>query len=83
MFWEFGFAIAGLIPLVNSIISTECPPDKKGEVFGFNFLTGHAGMALGPFAAGALSGWFGYQAVIVASGLILFPLIIYLNYGKK
>ncbi len=71
--WRFiaGFAIAGLIPLVNSIISTECPPDKKGEVFGFNFLTGHAGMA------------FGYQAVIVASGLILFPLIIYLNYGKK
>lgn len=83
--WRFiaGFAIAGLIPLVNSIISTECPPDKKGEVFGFNFLTGHAGMALGPFAAGALSGWFGYQAVIVASGLILFPLIIYLNYGKN
>lgn len=83
--WRFiaGFAIAGLIPLVNSIISTECPPDKKGEVFGFNFLTGHAGMALGPFAAGALSGWFGYQAVIVASGLTLFPLIIYLNYGKK
>lgn len=83
--WRFiaGFAIAGLIPLVNSIISTECPPDKKGEVFGFNFLTGHAGMALGPFAAGALSGWFGYQAVIVASGLILFSLIIYLNYGKK
>lgn len=83
--WRFiaGFAIVGLIPLVNSIISTECPPDKKGEVFGFNFLTGHAGMALGPFAAGALSGWFGYQAVIVASGLILFPLIIYLNYGKK
>lgn len=83
--WRFvaGFAIAGLIPLVNSIISTECPPDKKGEVFGFNFLTGHAGMALGPFAAGALSGWFGYQAVIVASGLILFPLIVYLNYGKK
>lgn len=83
--WRFiaGFAIAGLIPLVNSIISTECPPDKKGEVFGFNFLTGHAGMALAPFAAGALSGWFGYQAVIVASGLILFPLIIYLNYGKK
>ena len=83
--WRFiaGFAIACLIPLVNSIISTECPPDKKGEVFGFNFLTGHAGMALGPFAAGALSGWFGYQAVIVASGLILFPLIIYLNYGKK
>ena len=80
--WRFiaGFAIAGLIPLVNSIISTECPPDKKGEVFGFNFLTGHAGMALGPFAAGALSGWFGYQAVIVASGLILFPLIVYLNY---
>lgn len=78
-----GFAIAGLIPLVNSIISTECPPDKKGEVFGFNFLTGHAGMALGPFAAGALSGWFGYQAVIVASGLILFPLIVYLNYGRK
>lgn len=83
--WRFiaGFAIAGLIPLVNSIISTECPPDKKGEVFGFNFLIGHAGMALGPFAAGALSGWFGYQAVIVASGLILFPLIAYLNYGGK
>ena len=83
--WRFiaGFAIAGLIPLVNSIISTECPPDKKGEVFGLNFLTGHAGMALGPFAAGALSGWFGYQAVIVASGLILFPLIVYLNYGRK
>ena len=83
--WRFiaGFAIAGLIPLVNSIISTECPPDKKGEVFGFNFLTGHAGMALGPLAAGALSGWFGYQAVIVASGLILFPLIVYLNYGRK
>lgn len=83
--WRFiaGFAIAGLIPLVNSILSTECPPDKKGEVFGFNFLTGHAGMALGPFAAGALSGWFGYQAVIVASGLILFPLIVYLNYGRK
>ena len=83
--WRFiaGFAIAGLIPLVYSIISTECPPDKKGEVFGFNFLTGHAGMALGPFAAGALSGWFGYQAVIVASGLILFPLIAYLNYGGK
>ena len=83
--WRFiaGFAIAGLIPFVNSIISTECPPDKKGEVFGFNFLTGHAGMALGPFAAGALSGWFGYQAVIVASGLILFPLIVYLNYGRK
>lgn len=83
--WRFiaGFAIAGLIPLVNSIISTECPPDKKGEVFGFNFLTGHAGMALGPFVAGALSGWFGYQAVIVASGLILFPLIVYLNYGRK
>lgn len=83
--WRFiaGFAIAGLIPLVNSIISTECPRDKKGEVFGFNFLTGHAGMALGPFAAGALSGWFGYQAVIVASGLILFPLIVYLNYGRK
>lgn len=83
--WRFiaGFAIAGLIPLVNSIISTECPPDKKGEVFGFNFLTGHAGMALGPFAAGALSGWFGYQAVIVDSGLILFPLIVYLNYGRK
>ena len=83
--WRFiaGFAIAGLIPLVNSIISTECPPDKKGEVFGFNFLTGHAGMALGPFAAGALSGWFGYQAVIVASGLILFRLIVYLNYMRK
>lgn len=82
--WRFiaGFAIAGLIPLVNSIISTECPPDKKGEVFGFNFLTGHAGMALGPFAAGALSGWFGYQAVIVASGLILLPLIFYLNHGN-
>ena len=83
--WRFiaGFAITGLIPLVNSIISTECPPDKKGEVFGFNFLTGHAGMALGPFAAGALSAWFGYQAVIVASGLILFPLIVYLNFRKN
>ena len=39
-------------------------------------------MALGPFAAGALSGWFGYQAVIVASGLILLPLIFYLNHGN-
>lgn len=57
--WRFiaGFAIAGLIPLVNSIISTECPPDKKGEVFGFNFLTGMPAWH-GPFAAGALSGLF-------------------------
>lgn len=40
-------------------------------------------MALGPFAAGALSGWFGYQAVIVASGLILFPLIVLLELWQK
>lgn len=79
--WRFiaGFAIAGLIPLVNSILSVECPPDKKGEVFGFNFLTGHVGMALGPLAAGVLSDWLGYEFVIVLSGLILLPLIFYVN----
>ena len=75
--WLAGI-VAGLLLAMMSVA-----PDKKGEVSGFNFLTGHAGMALGPFAAGALSGWFGYQAVIVASGLILFPLIVYLNYGRK
>lgn len=79
--WRFvaGFAIAGLIPLVNSILSVECPPDKKGEVFGFNFLTGHVGMALGPLAAGVLSDWLGYEFVIALSGLILLPLIFYVN----
>lgn len=83
--WRFvaGFAIAGLIPLVNSIISTKCPPEKKGEIFGFNFLAGHAGMAFGPMAAGVCAGWIGYEGVIVASGLILLPLILYLNIKTK
>ena len=83
--WRFvaGFSIAGMIPTVNSILSVESPPDKKGEVFGFNFLTGHVGMALGPVAAGVLAGWFGYAWVIAASGLILLPMIFLLKVPRK
>lgn len=78
-----GFAIAGLIPTINSILSVKCPADKKGEVFGFNFLTGHVGMALGPLVAAWCAGWVGYEAVIAASGLILLPIAGYLSWVHK
>lgn len=78
-----GFAVAGLIPMMNAILSEACPPDKKGEVYGFNFLTGHVGMALGPLLAGAFASYIGYGWVLALSGLILLPLAVYLYLGNK
>lgn len=74
-FWRFlgGFAVAGLIPTVNAILSQVCPPEEKGQIYGFNFLTGHVGMALGPLIAAWAAGVYGYAFVIAASGLILLP----------
>ena len=74
-FWRFlgGFAVAGLIPTVNAILSQVCPPEEKGQIYGFNFLTGHVGMALGPLIAAWAAGVCGYAFVIAASGLILLP----------
>lgn len=78
-----GFAVAGPIPMMNAILSEACPPDKKGEVYGFNFLTGHVGMAIGPLLAGAVAGFIGYGWVIALSGLILLPLAAYLYFGDQ
>ncbi len=78
--WRFiaGFAIAGLVPTVNSLLSINAPSKDKGKIFGWNFLCGHVGMAVGPLLAGPISNLWGYSIVIASSGLILLPLAIYL-----
>lgn len=83
--WRFigGFAVAGLIPTVNAILSEVCPPEEKGQIYGFNFLTGHVGMALGPLIAAWAAGICGYTAVIAASGLILLPYAVWLAMSNK
>lgn len=78
-----GFVVAGLIPLTNSLLSQVCPEEEKGQIFGFNFLTGHLGMAGGPLIAAWAAGWLGYEAVIAGSGLILLPYAFYLYLKSK
>lgn len=79
-FWRFigGFAVAGLIPTVNSLLSVHTPEEVRGKVFGFAFLFGHIGMAGGPMVASELSAHVGYAPVIALSGFILLPLALYL-----
>lgn len=73
-----GFAVAGLIPTVNSLLSTHTKEEDRGKIFGWNFLFGHVGMAGGPMLAGALAGFCGYAWVIGLSGFILLPLAVFL-----
>lgn len=83
--WRFisGFAVAGLIPTVNSLLSVHTPEEERGKVFGFAFLFGHIGMAGGPMIASSLSAHFGYAPVIAISGFVLLPLALYLCWILK
>ncbi len=78
--WRFigGFAIAGLIPMINSLLTEYCPPQDQGTIFGYNFLASHVGMAGGPLLAGMVAYCVSYSTIIVASGLILLPMAVFL-----
>ncbi len=73
--WRFlgGFAVAGLIPTINSLLTLYTPEEDSGTVFGYNFLFGHIGMTIGPAAAGMLAYHVSYATIIVLSGLVLMP----------
>ena len=73
-----GFSIAGIMPMINAILSDTTQPDEKGRVFGLNFLFGHIGMSVGPLLSGWASDFTGYPAVIALSGFIMLPVALYL-----
>ncbi len=78
--WRFvgGFAVAGLIPMINSLLTEYSAPQDQGTIFGYNFLSSHVGMAGGPLLAGMLAYCISYSTIIVASGLILLPMAVFL-----
>ncbi len=78
--WRFvcGFAIAGLIPTINSLLTQYSSQEDSGTIFGYNFLFAHFGTATGPALAGFLANYVSYRSIIVLSGLLLLPLAFYL-----
>ncbi|MCD8340207.1 MAG: MFS transporter [Burkholderiales bacterium] len=83
--WRFfgGFAVAGLIPTINSLLTVYTPSEESGTVFGYNFLFSHVGMTIGPAGAGMLANHVSYGSIIALSGLILIPVAFFLISIRK
>ncbi|MCD8339084.1 MAG: MFS transporter [Burkholderiales bacterium] len=83
--WRFfgGFATAGLMPTINSLLTKYSRQEDSGTIFGYSFLFSHFGMAFGPALAGMLANYISYATIIALSGLILLPLGFYLLLNKR
>jgi DHA1 family multidrug resistance protein-like MFS transporter len=62
-----GFALGGMSPAVQAVISDLTPPDRRGAAYGWLALAGAFGNGAGPVLGSAIAAAYGIPAVFVAT----------------
>lgn len=77
-----GICLAGVIPLANSLIAHEVPPQDRGRAFGMTGSATFLGAFLGPFSGGIINANFGLPRVfemaslaLLAAAIVVFSMI--------
>jgi MFS family permease len=77
-----GICLAGVIPLANSLIAHEVPPQDRGRAFGMTGGATFLGAFLGPFGGGIINANFGLPRVfemaslaLLAAAIVVFSMI--------
>ncbi|MDD2233741.1 MAG: multidrug efflux MFS transporter [Desulfitobacteriaceae bacterium] len=67
-----GFAIAGLLPSINSLIKCHVPNAVSGRIYGFNQASQYLGTIFGPIIGGQMAANFGIKYVFFTTSILLF-----------
>lgn len=67
-----GFAIAGLLPSINSLIKRHVPNAVSGRVYGFNQSSQYLGTIVGPIMGGQMAAYFGIKYVFFTTSVLMF-----------
>lgn len=71
-----GLGYALIIPSWNALLASAVPKEKRGAVWGFFLTVEGAGTTLGPIVSGWLSDMVDVRMPFVASGVVLFALLV-------
>ncbi|MDD2472521.1 MULTISPECIES: MFS transporter [unclassified Methanoculleus] len=69
----------GALIYANSValITHLYPPGERGSAIGLNVTAVYAGLSLGPFLGGALTQYFGWRSIFIATALLAVPALFY------
>lgn len=71
-----GTGYALIIPAWNALIASAIPPERRGAVWGFFLTIEGLGTTIGPIVSGKMWDDLGHHAPFVASGSVLFALLL-------
>jgi len=66
-----GFATAGLMPSINTLIKRITPDEVAGQIFGYTQSAQFLGSFFGAVMGGQVSAWFGLRSVFFITGGLL------------
>lgn len=69
--FAMGLALGGLLPSIASVVRHAAPARSAGTVLGLSTSAQYAGQVIGPLAGGAIGGFYGPQAVFLATAAIM------------
>jgi MFS family permease len=66
-----GFALAGLLPSITSVIRHSVPDRVAGNILGYSVSAQFAGQVIGPLMGGFIAAHLGMRAVFVATSIVM------------
>ncbi|MCK4863486.1 MAG: MFS transporter [Dehalococcoidales bacterium] len=66
-----------------SILTSVFPADRRGRALGISTAGTYAGLSMGPFIGGTLTGAFGWQSIFILSGIMSVVLLALVFYALK
>ena len=78
-----GHGLAGLLPSLNTYISTHAPKTVSGQVFSYTQTTQFLGYFLGSVGGALFMGQFGFTALFWASGLLFLANAIWVYFKLR
>lgn len=78
-----GLGLAGLLPSLNTYISTHAPKTVSGQVFSYTQTTQFLGYFLGSVGGALFMGQFGFTALFWASGLLFLANAIWVYFKLR
>src|SRR5687767_837198 len=71
-----GVASAAVQAAGPALVADAVPPERRGRAFGITIGSIYAGLTLGPVCAGFLADLWGWRAVFLAGGALVFALLV-------
>ncbi len=78
-----GFSTGALMPSINTLISKLTPVEGVSRIFSFNNMFTNLGQVMGPLVGSTVARGFGYQAVFVATSILIMANIVLTLFNFK